>query len=110
MSSANNSVFLVNSVLTVHSDLTKLMLETLKLHATSSRFAESDDGRPVVAVCERRCAHGVCVYRVKQRDKRCEQQVGTHSVPHTPRTDSFLNICIQNEKGKTSICFEYSQC
>jgi hypothetical protein len=52
MSSANN-YFFVNSVLAVHTDLTKLMLETLKLHAASSRFAESDDGRPVVAVCER---------------------------------------------------------
>ena len=29
------------------------MIGTLKLHVASSRFAESDDGRPVVAVYER---------------------------------------------------------
>jgi len=68
----------------------KRMLGALKQHTASSRFAESDDGRPVVAVYERWCAHGVCVYRVKQRDKRREQQVGTHCVPHTPSTDSFF--------------------
>jgi hypothetical protein len=43
----------VNSVLDVHSGHTKLMLGTSKLEAASSRFAESDDGRPVVAVYER---------------------------------------------------------
>jgi len=29
------------------------MLGTLKLHAASSRFAESDDGRPVAPLCDR---------------------------------------------------------